>query len=134
MRKLIIDWFDHLEENLRMQAFVNMTPSSVHKSANSLAQAIDEAFSWSSAPEGHRYWHYIYTKAEKIDEKTLSSFKISKDYEGQVDYEHHTLLVDCQKISFDKIDRLHELIHSDPKPIEIKTIDDAGVISAVKNR
>jgi len=86
----IRDIFEHLPEPYRTQALVNLENSSWGNAdatyggdlscpQNAITWAIGNAFSWTSTPEGGRYWETLHTKYCRSEIVfTLSKYPIIK--------------------------------------------------------
>ena len=62
-QKTVLQWFQQLPEQIKLQAIANTLPQRLEPKEPSLVAAIAGAFSWSSTPQGSDYWFEIKARA-----------------------------------------------------------------------
>ena len=65
MKKTILEWYEHLPEPIRSQAFENY--DAVEGLCDTLSLAILDGFNWAASPQGQQYWNSIHDRFDKAE-------------------------------------------------------------------
>ena len=66
------EWFNTLEEPYKSKALKNCKPHLLKREEKDVFDALQAGFTWSTSPEGHKYWEtYFKTLKKSMHEKQI---------------------------------------------------------------